>query len=376
MRTRPLGELAELTVGHVGPMAAEYVEQGVPFLRSLNIRPFRIDMTDSKFISRTFHERLKKSALRPGDVVVVRTGEPGTAAVVPDWLPEANCSDLIIVRPRPGLDSRYLSYFINGASRGFVSSRLVGAVQQHFNVGAARELPVPDLPIEEQRRIVGVLGKLDDLIDLNRGLSQRAAALAVALASASPDRVQVSTFASVADLRQFRPDGPVDHYSIPAFDEGWLPERIEGDTIKSGKLLLTQPTVLVSRLNPHTQRVWMAYPNDLPAAASTEFVPLIANDSVHTEEVWAACASEEFSTQMRARVSGTTGSHQRVDKAAIPQLMVADLRQLDASKRRAIISLVRECHASLVGAAQAARIRDELLPPLLSGRARVGEVAA
>ena len=85
-------------------MASEYVKIGIPFLRSLNIRPFRIDASDIKFISRKFHERLKKSALRPGDVVVVRTGEPGTAAVIPESLPEANCSDVVIVRPRQGLD--------------------------------------------------------------------------------------------------------------------------------------------------------------------------------------------------------------------------------------------------------------------------------
>jgi hypothetical protein len=53
------------------------------------------------------------------------------------------------------------------SSRGFVNSRTVGAVQQHFNVGAARELPVPDLPLEEQRRIADALGALDDLIDTN-----------------------------------------------------------------------------------------------------------------------------------------------------------------------------------------------------------------
>ena len=51
-------------------------------------------------------------------------------------------------------------------------------MQQHFNVGAARELPVPDLPLEEQRRIAGVLGALDDLIDTDERLATTAAAQA------------------------------------------------------------------------------------------------------------------------------------------------------------------------------------------------------
>ena len=72
-----LGQIAEeVTVGHVGPMTSEYVLVGIPFLRSLNIEPFRINLTDVQYISQEFHGRLKKSALKPGDVVIVRTGKP------------------------------------------------------------------------------------------------------------------------------------------------------------------------------------------------------------------------------------------------------------------------------------------------------------
>ena len=44
-----LEQVAEdITVGHVGPMAEQYVEQGVPFLRSLNVEPFVINTNDLK----------------------------------------------------------------------------------------------------------------------------------------------------------------------------------------------------------------------------------------------------------------------------------------------------------------------------------------
>ena len=72
-----------ITVGYVGPMAEEYEETGIPFLRSLNIKPFKLDYDSLKFIGEKFHEKLKKSALRPNDLVVVRTGYPGTACVIP-----------------------------------------------------------------------------------------------------------------------------------------------------------------------------------------------------------------------------------------------------------------------------------------------------
>jgi type I restriction enzyme S subunit len=172
---------ADVTVGHVGPMAAEYVEQGIPFLRSQNVEPLRINDTDLKFITNEFHNRLKKSALSPGDVVIVRTGKPGACAVIPPTLPVANCSDLVIVRCGDALDPRFLAYYVNSVAVHHVNSHLVGAVQQHFNVGSARKMlmRLPDLP--EQRAIDHILGTLDDKIELNRRMSETLEAIARAL---------------------------------------------------------------------------------------------------------------------------------------------------------------------------------------------------
>ena len=67
-----------ITVGYVGPMANEYIDEGIPFLRSQNIKPFHLDLSDIKYISKEFDQKLKKSALHPGDVAIIRTGYPGT----------------------------------------------------------------------------------------------------------------------------------------------------------------------------------------------------------------------------------------------------------------------------------------------------------
>ncbi len=179
---RYLGELVdELTVGHVGSMAAQYIDDGVPFLRSLNIQPYRISTDDIRYISNDFHRRLKKSALKPGDVVIVRTGKPGTCAVVPEWLENANCSDLVIVRCGPHLRPRYLAYWVNSLASHHIGSSLVGAVQQHFNVGAARMMPILLPSLGEQDAILAVLGSLDDKMELNRRMNETLDALAQAI---------------------------------------------------------------------------------------------------------------------------------------------------------------------------------------------------
>ena len=171
----------ELTVGYVGPMASEYVDEGIPFLRSLNVDPLRINKNDLKFITPEFHSRIRKSRLTPGDVVIVRTGKPGSCSVVPEWLADANCSDLVIVRCGPQLDNRFLAYYVNTVAGDHVAAHLVGAVQQHFNVGAARTLRIKLPPLAEQKAIAAVLGALDDKIELNRRMNATLEAMARAL---------------------------------------------------------------------------------------------------------------------------------------------------------------------------------------------------
>ena len=165
-----LKEMCErITVGHVGSMAGEYQESGIPFLRSLNITPFRLSFDNLKFIDENFHQKLKKSALRPGDVAVVRTGYPGTACVVPESLPKSNCSDLVIVRPGKNLNPYFLAAIFNSTfGKDLVGGNLVGAAQQHFNITVAKELKLRFPPKPVQDKIAAVLSTYDDLIENNR----------------------------------------------------------------------------------------------------------------------------------------------------------------------------------------------------------------
>jgi type I restriction enzyme S subunit len=159
----------KVTVGYVGPMADQYLDSGVTFLRSLNIKPFRIDLNDVKFVSEEFHHQIRKSALRPGDVAVVRTGYPGTAAVVPNSLPISNCSDLVIVRPGKDLNPHFITAIFNSTfGQTLVSGNTVGAAQQHFNITVAKELRfrVPSRKVQD--KIAAILSAYDELIEVNR----------------------------------------------------------------------------------------------------------------------------------------------------------------------------------------------------------------
>jgi type I restriction enzyme, S subunit len=88
-----------ITVGIVIEPSKYYVDEGgIAALRSLNVRPGSISLQNTVQISRDGHAKNSKSQLYAGDIVAVRTGQPGTAAVIPPELDGINCIDLIIIR--------------------------------------------------------------------------------------------------------------------------------------------------------------------------------------------------------------------------------------------------------------------------------------
>lgn len=155
---RPVSQLVdELTVGVVVRPTQYYTDDpsGVPALRGLNVRPGGFDLTDIVRFRRESAAELVKSTLRAGEVVVVRTGRPGDAAVVTEDIAGFNCIDLIIARPSTRLAPEYFALYLNsGYGRAQITRLSAGTAQQHFNVGALKKLQIPDLDLDRQLSIV------------------------------------------------------------------------------------------------------------------------------------------------------------------------------------------------------------------------------
>lgn len=177
-----LKDIADLTVGYVGNMTKEYIETGVPFFRSLNIKPFYIDKSDLLYISSEFNEKIKKSKLMTGDLVIVRTGQPGTCCVVPQEFDGCNCSDLVIVRPDKKLvNPYYLEAYINFMAQKQINNHQVGAIQKHFNVGSAKEMLVYLPDRKKQEKIANLVRRINCKIDLNNKINTELESIAKTL---------------------------------------------------------------------------------------------------------------------------------------------------------------------------------------------------
>ncbi len=168
--------VAAVTVGIVVTPAAWYAEDGIPALRGVNVKPGEILTDDIVHLSEEGHALHQKSALHAGDLVVVRTGQAGVAAVIPPNLDGANCIDLLIIRPGEQIVPEFLEFVLNSDwTLKHIEQNSVGTIQSHFNVASMKNLPVPSAPLEEQSTAVRYLTVMTKVIDktvdkLNRQL--------------------------------------------------------------------------------------------------------------------------------------------------------------------------------------------------------------
>jgi type I restriction enzyme, S subunit len=147
------------------------VEDGVACLRGLNVKPGHISREGLLTISRESHSQQRATILRAGDLVIVRSGAAGSAAVVPPELDDCNCVDLVVLKRSPRVLPAFLEYAINSReAQEQVSQGTTGAILSHFNAVDAAELHIPLLGLEEQRAVVERLdrlcGGLDRMVQL------------------------------------------------------------------------------------------------------------------------------------------------------------------------------------------------------------------
>ncbi|HCG6610338.1 TPA: restriction endonuclease subunit S [Vibrio parahaemolyticus] len=153
-----LGDVSErVSVGHVGKTSEFYTdeENGIPFLRSQNVRPGYISKDGLNYITKEAHELLKKSQLQSGDLLVVRVGaNRGDSCVLPAMFDEVNCANIVFARPKEGLSPYLDVYFQSPTVQTLLLGKSVGGAQGVINTKSVQDTFLALPPIEEQKEIV------------------------------------------------------------------------------------------------------------------------------------------------------------------------------------------------------------------------------
>lgn len=148
-----VGDVAEACVGVVIKPTQYYTDAGIPAFRSLNIGELHVKDTDWVYFTEEGHKKNTKSTIKENDVLVVRSGAPGTACVATAKYAGYNAVDIIIAHPNLAkVDPMFLAAFTN-MPHGMMQIRAKtgGAAQQHFNVGGYKSLDLilPSLHLQQ-----------------------------------------------------------------------------------------------------------------------------------------------------------------------------------------------------------------------------------
>ena len=143
-----------IDVGFVGSMVNEYTDNGILLLQTNNIDEFHINSTNKVYVNITFHEKLKKSQIYTGDILIARSGSFGKASIYQNN-ETINSSDIIIVRANEDkINKFFLTAFLNsdlGKKQLFRFAS--GGLQGHVNLTILENLIVPILNNDLQKLI-------------------------------------------------------------------------------------------------------------------------------------------------------------------------------------------------------------------------------
>ena len=172
---------------------------------------------------------------------------------------------------------------------------------------------------------------------------------------------------------QDKPQTTFSHFSIPAYDNEQNPTIELGEGIQSSKFLVVEESILVSKLNPIKPRVWSVYKQVFEnPICSTEFQVLRPYNTHQYGFFYTLLKSDEVVSKLSMAASGTSGSHQRVKPSDILNIKfsVPDVIAISDFSRTVEWNL-RKIETNRNAIRLLARLRDTLLPKLMSGEVRV-----
>lgn len=394
-----------------------FVPDGIPIISGQHLHGSRLDDTPGyNFIEEDHAQRLANANVQRGDIVFTHRGNIGQVSYIPE---DSKFERYVISQsqfcmrcdPKKAIPEFVTYYFRSpeGQYKLLANSSQVGVPSIAQPVTYLRTIEVPLPPLPEQRAIANILCTLDDRIELNRRMNKTLEAVAQAIfkdwfVDFGPTRAKAEgrkPYLS-SELWDLFPDTLGDNDLPKGWNNGILadiagspnlsvnPTEIQQDTpyiglehmprrsiflgewnsasiVTSNKLIFNKGEILFGKLRPYFHKVGRA---PVDGICSTDIVvvkPKGVNWNAFTLQY---LASDEF-VNYTSRVS--TGTKMpRTDWKIMEQYEITrPPEQIAAYFQNLLSPMISGIDSNGFGIRHLAKIRDTLLPRLMSGEIHI-----
>jgi len=146
-----------------------YKESGISLIRSQNVLDFKFSTNGLAFIDDSQAHELRNVTVEKDDVLLNITGDSvARCCVVPESILPARVNQHVaIIRANKDIaDNHYIYYSLQALKEELLMQSEIGATRNALTKGMLESLKISIPAVEEQKAIASVLSSLDDKIDL------------------------------------------------------------------------------------------------------------------------------------------------------------------------------------------------------------------
>ena len=380
-KTYKLGDICKRVCSGGTPKSTEptYYDGDIPWLNTKEINFNRIYSTE-RCITQKGLDNSSAKWIDANCVIVAMYG--ATAAKVsinkiPLTTNQACCNLSIDERIA---DYHYVYYWLC-ANYTELASLANGGAQQNLNAQQIKDFEISLPPLEEQRRIAGILGAIDDKIENNRRINSNLELQAQALFDKiffddnDAERNPLSDYADINPTRTLH-QGVVARYiemaNLPT--RGSFPSDWSYKSYGGGCKFANGDTIM-ARITPCLENGKTAYIDFLEeqevAFGSTEYIVISAKSGYCPALFYFLARNKEFVDYAVGHMNGSSG-RQRVGGVDIANFPMPHISLEDSNKFAEIAMPIMDViRNNSLENRQLATLRDTLLPKLMNGEIKL-----
>ena len=378
----------------------KYLESGIPFITSKNLKNGKLDFTTCNFISEEDHRKFsERSNVQNGDIIFGMIGTLGSPVIV-DTDFEFSIKNVALIKfNNTQLFNQYMKYLLDSTLVQREFERISdGGVQKFISLSTIRSLQIPIPPLKEQQKIAEILSSVDAAIEkteqviakteeVKKGLMQQLLTKGIGHTEFKQTEIgeipvewQVKKLVNFSKINSenltssTQPEYEFNYIDIAAItDTGIIGETTKYsfcDAPSRARRVVRNKDIIVSTVRPYLKSFAFITEEQDGYIASTGFAIIRVNEDIDSNYIYQHILSERFIEYCKSKMTGSN----------YPAISANDVKEYSIGipplkEQKKISSILSECDKKLQcekdNIIKLKSIKQGLMQQLLTGKVRV-----